>query len=75
MDEGVCPYREDGRCGAYECRFAACRIFYCTGDSRRQHELSEEAVRRFKRICEQYDLPYRYIDLKHALSRPELWFG
>ena len=75
MTDGVCPYREGGRCGAYACRFAACRIFYCTGDTRRQHELSELAVQRFKQICVQNELSYRYIDLKHALSRPELWFG
>jgi hypothetical protein len=75
MTEGVCPYREDGRCGARDSRFSACRIFYCTGDTRRQYELSEEAVRRFRKICEQYDLPYRYIDLKYALSHPDLWFG
>ena len=59
MDGGVCPYREDGQCGAYSCRFAACRIFTCTSDTRKQHQLSEEAVRRFKQICEKHDLPYR----------------
>lgn len=75
MSDGVCPYRQNGRCRVYEYRFAACRIFYCTADKQRQHQLSEEAVARFKEICRQYDLSYRYIDLKYALSRPELWFA
>lgn len=73
MMDGVCPYCENGRCSVYAYRFAACRIFTCTSDPRRQHQLSEEAVRRFKELCVRYDLPYRYIDLKYALSRPDLW--
>ncbi len=75
MTDGVCPYLEEGRCGAYRFRFAACRIFCCTTESRKQHELSEEVVGQFRRICEKYNLPYRYLDLQYALSRPELWIG
>lgn len=75
MTDGVCPYQKDGRCQARQARFSACRIFFCTGDNRRQYEFSEEAVRRFRNICRQYDLTYRYIDLKYALSHPEVWFA
>jgi Fe-S-cluster containining protein len=75
MTDGICPYQENARCGVYAFRFAACRIFFCTADTRRQHQLSEEAVARFKEICRRYDFPYRYLDLKYALSRPELWLA
>jgi len=75
MTDGVCPYRQEGRCTVYSRRFAACRIFCCTTDPHRQHQLSEEAIARLKSICREYDLAYRYIDLKYALSRPELLFA
>lgn len=56
---------------------AVCRLphFCCTTDTHRQHQLSEETIARLKSICRQYDLVYRYIDLKYALSRPELLFA
>lgn len=75
MVDGVCPYQEAGKCTVRDWRFAACRIFQCRGDARRQGQLSEEAIARFRQLCERLDVPYRYTDLQAALHRPELWIG
>jgi len=75
MADGACPYREAGKCTVRDWRFAACRIFQCKGDARRQARLSEEAVGKFKTICRTFEVPYRYTDLQAALHRPELWIG
>jgi Fe-S-cluster containining protein len=68
MTAGRCPYQEGPRCGVHAHRFAACRIFCCTGDSAFQGELSEAVVRRLKAICERLEIPYRYQDLPAALN-------
>ncbi|MBN1816489.1 MAG: YkgJ family cysteine cluster protein [Sedimentisphaerales bacterium] len=72
MTGGVCPYLYGGKCSVHNHRFAGCRIFLCKESlsSQQQAQLSEESLRRFKGICQTYDLPYRYGDLKTALS----WF-
>lgn len=68
MHDGVCPYVEDGKCSIHPYRFAGCRIFFCKGDEDFQSYLSEESIRRFKHICNKYDLPYQYKDLASTLN-------
>jgi len=68
MDGDACPYNENGKCTVYENRFAGCRIFFCRADADFQNQLSESAVRKFKRMCLVFDIPYRYVDLKQALN-------
>jgi hypothetical protein len=68
MPGGRCPYNVDGKCMVYEYRFSACRIFCCNGDADFQSRLSEEALRKFKSICAEFQIPYRYIDLGTALN-------
>lgn len=68
MPAGVCPYRVDGRCSVYPYRFSGCRIFTCGGDSETENQLSEAAIRKFKGLCEFYDIPYRYVYLKEGLE-------
>jgi Fe-S-cluster containining protein len=68
MTGGRCPYQQEGRCTIHEHRFAACRIFCCTGVPTIQSELSEATIKRLKAICERHSLPYRYQDLCAALS-------
>lgn len=76
MESETCPYREkDGRCGAYEQRFAACRIFLCRAEPEKQHELCETAIGKMRQICVKNDLPYHYMELKYALNKPELWMA
>jgi len=62
-----CPYLENGKCTARDYRFAGCRIFFCKADSDTQNKLSEIAVGKFKAICNKFNLPYHYADLKTAL--------
>lgn len=67
---GRCGYLFDGKCTIYRHRFAACRIFCCGGDAGFQSELAEEVVKKFKALCEKFDIPYRYADLSMALKQP-----
>jgi len=68
MTSSHCPYNIDGKCSIYEYRFAGCRIFYCKGDKDFQSQLSESALKKFKSICEEFRIAYRYTDLSTALS-------
>ncbi len=68
MKTGVCPYQIDDKCTIYEFRFAGCRIFSCKGDLDFQNELSEKALKKFRAICEQFQIPYRYTDLATVLK-------
>ena len=63
MTTGICPYNAGGKCSVYPHRFAACRIFSCTGDTDCQSRITESAIKKFKQICQRFDIPYRYIDL------------
>jgi hypothetical protein len=75
-----CPYLEDGKCTVRDFRFAGCRIFFCkstkgcltAADTERQNQLSEIAVGKFKALCDKFNFPYRYADLRTALNSPEL---
>lgn len=67
-----CPYMQDGKCTARDFRFAGCRIFFCKADDEMLSNLSEQALEKFKKICEKYKLPYRYVDLATALNSSEL---
>ncbi len=69
MPGGLCPYNIKGVCSVHPHRFAACRIFSCTGDVDAQNRFSEAAIAKLKSICEQSNIPYQYMDLKAALSR------
>ena len=68
MITGRCPYQQGSACTVHEHRFAACRIFCCEGHPDFQSELSEEALRRLKAVCEEFRIPYRYQDLGAALA-------
>jgi len=68
MTSSRCPHNADGKCTIYEHRFAGCRIFSCKGDADFQSKLSESTLKRFKSICTNFQIPYRYDDLPSALS-------
>lgn len=70
MTTNRCPYNIDGRCGIYKYRFACCRIFCCRGDKDFQSRLSESVLKKFKSICEEFAIDYRYTDLAPALKNP-----
>jgi hypothetical protein len=62
-----CPYQVDGKCTVYPHRFAACRIFCCKGNAGFQSELTETVLKKFKALCDEFNIPYRYEDLPTAL--------
>lgn len=68
MPAGICPYMQDNKCTARDFRFAGCRIFFCKADEEFQSKLSERVLKDFKQICDKYQLPYRYTDLKTVLN-------
>jgi len=68
MTTSQCPYNIDGKCRIYEYRFAGCRIFCCKADADFQSRLSESALKKFKSICAEFQIPYRYSDLATALN-------
>ncbi|MHC4131000.1 MAG: YkgJ family cysteine cluster protein [Planctomycetota bacterium] len=68
MTTGQCPYNTSSKCTIYENRFAGCRIFFCKGDVDFQNRLSESALKKFKEICLEFKIPYRYMDLQTALN-------
>jgi Fe-S-cluster containining protein len=68
MSSAVCPYNENGKCSVYPHRFAGCRIFFCKTNSICQSLLSETVLRQLKGICEEFNIPYYYCDLKTALN-------
>jgi Fe-S-cluster containining protein len=68
MTTSRCPYNVRGKCSVYEHRFSGCRIFFCKGDADFQSRLSESALKRFKSICREFQISYRYTDLATALN-------
>jgi hypothetical protein len=58
----------NGKCAVYDYRFASCRIFFCKGDTDFQSKLTESAIKKFKSLCEEFAIPYRYVDLPTALK-------
>lgn len=69
MTTGTCPYNIGGECTVYSYRFAGCRIFCCAGEPEFQGRLSECALQELKAICTEFDIAYRYMDLRTALAQ------
>ena len=63
-----CPYQTNGKCTIYKHRFAGCRIFCCKADADFQSRLSESALKKFKSISTDLQIPYRYTGLAAALN-------
>jgi len=68
MKTSLCPYNVDGKCTIYKYRFAGCRIFCCNGNADFQNGLSESALEKFKSLCNEHQIPYRYSELATALN-------
>lgn len=72
LDEGEsCPWQDAaGRCTARAARPLGCRVYFCD-PAFQEHapELSEEYIRRLKRLVETFDLPWDYAPLHQHLQR------
>jgi len=68
MTDGVCPYRVNGQCTVYDWRFSGCRIFTCKGDAEKENAICEQAISKFRVLCDESDIPYHYVYLKDGLQ-------
>ena len=68
MIGGRCCYQVDGKCSVHAYRFSGCRIFCCKGNADFQSELTESAIKKFKAVCDELQIPYRYVELPVALK-------
>lgn len=78
MMNGRCPYQVEGpemvslsnhKCTVYPYRFSGCRIFCCKSDTTFQSELTEAVIKKFKALCAELQIPYRYLELPVALKK------
>jgi Fe-S-cluster containining protein len=65
---GRCPYQVDNKCSVHAFRFSGCRIFCCKGNATFQSELTEAAIKKFKALCSELQIPCRYLELPAALK-------
>jgi hypothetical protein len=71
MTTARCCYQVEGKCTVHPYRFAGCRIFCCKGNAAFQSELTESAIKKFKALCDELQIPYRYLELPSALKEAE----
>jgi Fe-S-cluster containining protein len=68
MVGGRCCYQIEGKCSVHPHRFSGCRIFCCKGKATFQSELTEAVLKKFKALCAELQIPYRYLELPAALK-------
>jgi len=68
MTTSSCCYQVENKCSVHAYRFSGCRIFCCKGDATFQSELTESAIKKFKALCSELQIPYRYVELPVALK-------
>jgi hypothetical protein len=68
-----CPFQKDNLCTAREPRPLGCRIYYCDPDYQETgNRISEEYLRRLKRLAEEHGVEWRYAPLHDFLSDPRV---
>lgn len=68
-DDAGCRFQHNRLCAVHQIRPLGCRMFYC--DPRTEPELQalfEEYHARVKRLHEQFDVPYYYMEWRTALA-------
>src|SRR5262245_56361950 len=67
-----CPFQKENLCTAREPRPLACRIYFCDPNYQETgRRLSEEYLRRLKRLAEENGVDWRYAPLHEFLNSPE----
>lgn len=65
----VCPYMTDNACSVHAIRPAGCRIFFCEpGTQDWQQDLYESALSELRRLHDERELPYRYMEWLDGLA-------
>lgn len=64
-----CVFQQGHCCGIHAYRPLGCRLFFCQrGTQDWQHEIYEVMLGRLRRVHEQFDLPYRYMEWRMGLA-------
>jgi hypothetical protein len=64
-----CPFQRDNLCTAREPRPLGCRVYFCDPHYQETaQQISEEYVRRLKRLAEELGVDWRYAPLHHFLN-------
>ena len=64
-----CPYQIDGLCSVHKARPFACRVFFCQeGSDDWQSEQYESFQAKIKKLHEQHNIPYRYMEWRQGLA-------
>jgi Fe-S-cluster containining protein len=68
LDNPGCPFQVDGLCGVHGIRPFGCRIFFCDETSTGwQHEMYERLHGRLRKLHEDLQVPYFYVEWRFAL--------
>lgn len=67
-DPGVCPYLEDGRCGAREGRILGCRAFHCDISVTDMEDAHARAFDELRVLHEERSIPFEQGDWLATLS-------
>ena len=76
LTPGGCPFQVNGLCSVHAIRPFGCRVFFCdpTSDDW-QHAQYERFHAELKRLHQEFDVPYRYVEWRAALRQLELDAG
>jgi Fe-S-cluster containining protein len=67
--EGTCPFQVDGLCSVHAIRPFGCRVFFCDPASIEwQNDQYERFHATLRRLHEELDVPYRYLEWLDALK-------
>ncbi len=67
-----CPFQKENLCTAREPRPLACRVYYCDPAYQETgQQISEEYLRRLKRLAQEEGLAWRYAPLHVFLNEPQ----
>jgi Fe-S-cluster containining protein len=68
-----CPFQRQKLCGVHAIRPFGCRIFFCDASSTQwQHEQYERLHGRLRALHDELEVPYFYVEWRHALAELEL---
>lgn len=68
-----CPFQASGRCGVHEIRPFGCRIFFCDETATEWQQQQYECLHSdLKRLHEDLDVPYFYMEWREALRALQL---
>ena len=66
--DNPCAFQVNGMCGIHTIRPLGCRIFFCQeGTQDWQQDVYEQFQQRIRRLHDEHELPYRYMEWRAGL--------